>query len=586
LFVVIAYLRFSIVAEIDARTLPARRQDRTPMLAFEFDASRRPWSNGTVGAAPRLRCHLGSRPFQDDQMMLRRLSRSCSRCAAVVAGALSMLLALSQTALATDGANAAASAAPAQLENAVVKMFSTIRGPDSFKPWGKAAPREVSGSGVVVEGNRILTNWHVVAYASQVQVQANQGGDRISATVVAGAPGIDLAVLKLDDESFFATRKPPVRADVLPEIKDAVFAYGYPTGGSSLSTTKGIVSRIEFVGYSYYTSGLRIQVDAAINPGNSGGPVFAGDKMIGLAFSAATNAQNISYIIPNAEIELFLRDIADGHYDGKPAMFDSLQTLENPALRSYLKLDASIHGMVVQKPAQASSSYPLREWDVITHIGDAPIDNQGMVRVGALGVRFQYLVQQLAKNGTVPLTIVRGGRSMTVQVPVSVSHPQLIPSLMGNYPSYFICGPIVFTVATNEFRKLISDNAALLNFYAYNASPLVTQLGDEPSASREELVVIGAPFFPHKLVNGYSSRQSSVVYSINDKPVRSLIHLVTLLRDLKDDLVVIKFDQRFGESVVLPRKELLESTGDILNDNGIRSQGSKDVMDVWQSAGR
>jgi S1-C subfamily serine protease len=520
-------------------------------------------------------------------MMLHRLSPSCRPCAALVACALSMLLALPQVARAAEDANAAASAAPAQLENAVAKIFATVRSPDPFKPWGKAAPREVTGSGVVIEGNRILTNWHVVAYASQVQVQTSQGGDKISATVVAGAPGIDLAVLKLDDESFFASRKPPVRASVLPEIKEAVFAYGYPTGGTSLSTTKGIVSRIEFVNYNYHTSGLRIQVDAAINPGNSGGPVFAGDKMIGLAFSAATNTQNISYIIPNTEIELFLQDIADGHYDGKPAMFDGFQTLENQALRSYLKLDASTHGVVVQKPAQASPSYPLKEWDVATQIGATPIDNQGTVRIGGgLSVRFQYLVQQLAQHGTVPLTIMRGGKSMAVQVPVGVSHPQLIPPLMGSYPSYFICGPIVFTRATIEFRKIISDNATLMNFYSYNASPLVTRFGDEPSADREELVVVGAPFFPHKLVNGYSSRQGAVVQSVNDKPVRSLIHLVTLLRDLKDDLVVIKFDQRFSETVVLPRKEMLEATSDILNDNGIRSQGSKDVMDVWQSASK
>ena len=64
-----------------------------------------------------------------------------------------------------------------------------------------------------------------------------------------------------------------------------VLAYGFPTGGTSLSITKGIVSRIEFIGYNFPVSGLRIQIDAAINPGNSGGPAIAGDKMIGLAFS-------------------------------------------------------------------------------------------------------------------------------------------------------------------------------------------------------------------------------------------------------------------------------------------------------------
>jgi len=65
------------------------------------------------------------------------------------------------------------------------------------------------------------------------------------------------------------------------------------------------VSRIEFVPYNFPVSGLRIQIDAAINPGNSGGPAVAGDQMIGLAFSGYNDAQNIGYIIPNEEVELF-----------------------------------------------------------------------------------------------------------------------------------------------------------------------------------------------------------------------------------------------------------------------------------------
>src|SRR3984957_21077131 len=70
----------------------------------------------------------------------------------------------------------------ANVENAVVKVFSTVRNPDLSRPWTKQAPTEITGSGVVIEGKRILTNAHVVLYASQVQVQANQAGDKISAT--------------------------------------------------------------------------------------------------------------------------------------------------------------------------------------------------------------------------------------------------------------------------------------------------------------------------------------------------------------------------------------------------------------------
>jgi len=104
-------------------------------------------------------------------------------------------------------------------------VFTTARFPDPFQPWTKQSPSEATGTGVVIEGKRILSNAHVVEYASRVEIQANQAGDKISATVEAVAPGIDLAVLKLDDESFFASHPPLPRANTLPQIKDAVLAY-------------------------------------------------------------------------------------------------------------------------------------------------------------------------------------------------------------------------------------------------------------------------------------------------------------------------------------------------------------------------
>src|ERR1700761_793826 len=121
-----------------------------------------------------------------------------------------------------------------KVENSVVKVFSTVRYPDPFRPWTKGSPSEETGTGVVIKGKRILTNAHVVGYASQVQIQANQAGDKLSATVEFIAPGIDLAVLKLDDESFFDTHPPMPEDENLPQIKDTVMAYGYPEGGTSL----------------------------------------------------------------------------------------------------------------------------------------------------------------------------------------------------------------------------------------------------------------------------------------------------------------------------------------------------------------
>lgn len=481
-------------------------------------------------------------------------------------------------------ATPSATKAPAlpAVENSVVKIFATVRRPDPYKPWTKASPADVTGSGVIIEGKRILTNAHVVGYASQVEVQASQSGDRVPAKVIALARGLDLAVLELEDPSFFDKRPPVQRAAVLPDVREAVFAYGYPVGGNSLSTTRGIVSRVEFVGYGSFSSGLRIQIDAPINPGNSGGPVIAGDKMIGLAFSMAANAQNIGYVIPNEEIELFLKDVADGRYDGKPLLHDSFQNLENTGLRQYLKIDKSVEGALVHRPYKNDASWPLKEGDIITHVGEHPIDNQGMVKLGSnLRVRFQYRIQQLAKDGKVPMSIIRAGKPMKVDVPTSGPRPLLIPDLNGGYPSYFVYGPVVFTRATSEFLSFMVASAPAANAYAFNDSPLITRRGDSPDATREELVVISGPFFPHPLIRGYNNRFGSVVDTVNGVKIRSLAHLVSTLRDLKDEHVVFKFDQRYGENMILPRKAVLDATEGILSDNGIRTQGSEDMMKVW-----
>ena len=126
------------------------------------------------------------------------------------------------TPLPAGGLAPATITATGAITNSVVKVFATSRLPDTFKPWAKQSPQESTGSGVVIDGKRILTNAHVVSYASLVQVQANGSGEKFNARVVAIAPGIDLAVLQLEDESFFARHPPMARANTLPEVKDGV----------------------------------------------------------------------------------------------------------------------------------------------------------------------------------------------------------------------------------------------------------------------------------------------------------------------------------------------------------------------------
>src|SRR2546422_11133289 len=84
------------------------------------------------------------------------------------------------------------------IRDLVVKIHAVHHTPDLLRPWAKNSPQQVKGSGVVIDGKRILTNAHVVRYASQIYVQPNQSADLISARVEAMTPSMDLAVLKLD----------------------------------------------------------------------------------------------------------------------------------------------------------------------------------------------------------------------------------------------------------------------------------------------------------------------------------------------------------------------------------------------------
>lgn len=465
----------------------------------------------------------------------------------------------------------------------VVKIHATHHTPDVLRPWTRNSPQQVKGSGVVIDGKRILTNAHVVRYASQIYVQPNQSADLISARVEAMTPGMDLAVLKLDDESFFDKRSTLAFAADLPRVKDAVNVYGYPTGGTELSVTQGIVSRIEFTDYYYQTSGLRIQVDAALNFGNSGGPAVTDGKLVGLVFSLIQNAQNIGYLIPVEEIKLFLADIADGRYDGKPQMFEIIQTVENDALRQRLGLPKGVNGVMVSEPYRRDADYPLKEWDVITQIGETPIDADGKVAVRYdLRVSASYLVQRHAKDGRIPLTIFRNGDFQKVQVPVRTQRELVIPYLLSRVPRYFIYGPLVFSETTQDFLDRLGNQRP--TSLSPRPSPLLTRRYDRPSFEGEELVVVSSPAFPHGITKGYDDPNRAVVSEVNGVPVKNLRHLVELLRDLQDPQVAFKFAKSgvmTHETMVFNRKDLVESTGKILEENGIRFPFSADLKAVW-----
>jgi S1-C subfamily serine protease len=467
------------------------------------------------------------------------------------------------------------------VSNSLVKLHVTQRSPDFVRPWTKANPAKASGSGVIVEGNRILTNAHVVMHASQVFVQANQTTEKVTGEVLFVAPDIDLALVTVKDKSFFKDHRPLPLADALPNIKDTVNVYGYPEGGEQLSITAGIVSRIEYARLSYDGAALRIQVDAALNPGNSGGPAIVKGKIAGLVFSKVSEADNIGYLIAAEEIARFLKDVSDGRYDGKPAMQSAwFQTTENEALRTRLALKKEDGGLMVRDLRVPKDDCPLRRWDVITAIGDHPVDQQGDIKIREdLRVNFAYLIPNVVSDGKVPLKIIRDGKPLELQVPVAAKAKLLVPYLGNDYPRYFIHGPMIFTPMTQELASKIIGPAEM--YMRYYGNPVLSRQYDQQAYPGEELVVLGYRLFPHEVSKGYDTESFALVQEINGKKVKSLAHLVELIRDAEGEYLTLTLCGRY-ELLVFHRQELFDVTEEILADEGIRNQFSDDLKDVWE----
>ena len=193
--------------------------------------------------------------------------------AALVAHAAPVAAATPATTTTVQGASSSATAESvyAQVSPGVVTITSaTGRG-------------QAIGSGIVLDTKGdILTNAHVIAGATQMQVTLSSG-QTVAATLVGSNSSADLAVIRI---SVPASSLHPVtlgNSDGV-QIGDTVYAIGSPFGLSG-SLTEGIVSNLNQGGSASNGANLSglIQTDAAINPGNSGGPlVNSAGQVIGI----------------------------------------------------------------------------------------------------------------------------------------------------------------------------------------------------------------------------------------------------------------------------------------------------------------
>jgi putative serine protease PepD len=148
-----------------------------------------------------------------------------------------------------------------------------------------------TGSGVIIDPDgTILTNAHVVAQASRIQVLLSDGRT-VDARLIGADTEADVALIQVQNAGTLTAAS--LATDTTVRVGDTVLAFGSPLGLDG-SVTAGIVSSVdrEVEGRSSSLSGM-IQTDAAINPGNSGGPlVNTAGQVVGMNTAIATTSED------------------------------------------------------------------------------------------------------------------------------------------------------------------------------------------------------------------------------------------------------------------------------------------------------
>jgi S1-C subfamily serine protease len=467
------------------------------------------------------------------------------------------------------------------LKASVLKVFVVQKPADYYQPWQMGYQMPGSGSGFVIAGRRILTNAHVVS--DQVHIQVMKAGDtrKYTAKVVYVAHDTDLAELSVADAGFFEGTV-PVSFGPMPKQRDRVAAFGFPAGGDELSITEGVVSRIEVRPYSHSGSNLlTVQTDAAINPGNSGGPVFKDGKFVGVSFQGYSGAQlqNTGYFIPVVLVQRFLKDVADGSYDGVPGMGVIWQKLENPALRRRLGLPGPNGGVLLTKVIPgAGADGPLKEGDVLQALDGVKIAENGTVPFGeGERVDLSHLLTLHQMSETAKVQLWRGGKAQTVEVPLKAI-PDLVPGPQYDQrPPYFVYAGLVFQSLNQNFMRLFDANAPVRMRYL---SELGLQLPEQM-----EVVFINV-VLPHDVNVGYHKLGQAIVTKVNGQPIHALKDVIPALQKPLDGYQVISLDHWSGapdnraSEIVLDAKEADAANPEILKAFGIASDRSDDLKEA------
>src|SRR5947209_12735588 len=460
------------------------------------------------------------------------------------------------------------------IQKSLVRITATEVAPDYRAPWNAGMLGRGIGAGFVIDGNRIMTNAHVVSNSRYLTVERDGDPNKYPAKVLFVAHDCDLALITVDSPNFYKNML-PLKFGGIPELESTVSAYGYPIGGERMSVTTGIVSRIDFQLYTHSSidQHLAIQISAQINPGNSGGPVMQNAKVVGVAFQGYSGdvAQGVAYMIPTPVINRFLKDISDTHYDKYPDLGITYSKLQNPAQRRFLGLKDDDRGVLVSTVVTAGPSAGIiQPGDVLLAIDDHPIASDSNVELEGERAEFQEVVERKFNGDSVKLDVWRDKQPITVTIKLYTPWPYVVQAHSYDVrPLYVLYGGVLFQPLNLDLLEAYRPtDLRLRHFFEYFVvEQLYLQHPD---------VIVLTNILPDPINTYLAPYRGGVVDEINGKKVRTLDEVASAFAETPEHFVIRLIGD--GPPLVLDRnkvesaRERIKARYNVLKEQNLEEQ--------------
>jgi len=460
------------------------------------------------------------------------------------------------------------------IRNSIVKIYTQMVSPYYSDPWTMDSAEFHTGSGCIIKGNRILTNAHVVANSTHIQLRKYGEAKRHTAKVLYVSHEADLAVLTVDDPAFFENTK-PIMLGPLPNTQEEVLVYGFPKGGDTLSITKGVISRIEHEVYAQSNLPfLAAQIDAPINPGNSGGPAINNNKIVGIIMQTLLKSESIGYMVPPPVIKHFLDDIENGKYNGFPSIGVRTQNIENEGLKSKYKMSNAdtgvlVTGIVAGSPAEGV----LQKKDVILKVDGRSVSGNSTIEFRPKErTHYSYLIQNKQVGENIGMEILRNGKkkNITIQLDTPIQDIQLVRIQNDILPSYYIYGGLVFSTLTINYLKDWGNQ-----WYRKAPSELISVAKSNTKTKKDEEVVLLIRVLASNVNLGYHENENLIIKKVNNREISNLEELVSIVENSNDDFIT--FEDANGKELVIDRSKAGTTNPALLKTYRINSDRSDNL---------